>query len=222
MSLFHYRAVAAEQTENDTLRLIRGYDLTDSESEQARNYYHYVSDELGSTTHIFEGKECRNYYEYDAFGKTVVSEEEVGNRFKYTGQQHEPVTQQYYLRARYYNPVIARFTQEDPYKGAGLNLYAYCDNNPVIYFDPSGYSPCERKQELYNKYIEQGYTPQQAYDLSRAKDLMSWKEFESQNKDKYTGTGWQELMSEAYKKYKEDFSAYKPTDSKVNDRLTTA
>ena len=45
---------------------------------------------------------------------------------------------QYYLRARFYNPVIARFTQEDTYRGDGLNLYAYCQNNPVFYTDPSG------------------------------------------------------------------------------------
>ena len=37
------------------------------------------------------------------------------------------------------NPVIARFTKEDVYRGDSLNLYAYCDNNPVIYYDPSGY-----------------------------------------------------------------------------------
>ena len=24
------------------------------------------------------------------------------------------------------------------YRGDGLNLYAYCENNPVIYYDPSG------------------------------------------------------------------------------------
>ncbi|RKI98628.1 hypothetical protein D7X87_26540, partial [bacterium D16-54] len=34
--------------------------------------------------------------------------------------------EQYYLRARYYNPVIGRFMQEDTYRGDGLNLYAYC------------------------------------------------------------------------------------------------
>ena len=29
--------------------------------------------------------------------------------------------------------------QEDVYQGDGLNLYAYCRNNPVVYYDPSGY-----------------------------------------------------------------------------------
>ncbi len=29
--------------------------------------------------------------------------------------------------------------QEDTYRGDGLNLYAYCANNPVIYYDPSGH-----------------------------------------------------------------------------------
>ena len=29
--------------------------------------------------------------------------------------------------------------QEDVYQGDGLNLYAYCSNNPVVYYDPSGY-----------------------------------------------------------------------------------
>ena len=36
---------------------------------------------------------------------------------------------QYYLRARFYNPVIGRFTQEDTYYGDGLNLYQYCQAN---------------------------------------------------------------------------------------------
>ena len=49
-------------------------------------------------------------------------------------------TGQYYLRARYYNPTVGRFTQEDTYRGDGLNLYAYCENNPVLYYDPSGHN----------------------------------------------------------------------------------
>jgi hypothetical protein len=42
--------------------------------------------------------------------------------------------------------VVGRFLQEDTYRGDGLNLYAYCANNPVVYYDPSGHM-----QEEYNK-----------------------------------------------------------------------
>ena len=77
---------------------------------------------------------------YDAFGNTIKAEEQIPNRYQYTGQQLEPITQQYDLRARFYNPAIARFTQEDEYHGDGLNLYAYCVNNPIDYYDPSGFS----------------------------------------------------------------------------------
>ena len=52
----------------------------------------------------------------------------------------------------YYNIGIGRFTQEDVIYNDGLNLYAYCSSNPVMYADPSGYqsnknqgnlNPCE-------------------------------------------------------------------------------
>ena len=70
-----------------------------------------------------------------------------GNRIRYTGQQYDEFTEQYYLRARYYNPVLGRFMQEDTYRGDGLNLYAYCANNPVIYYDPSGHDLCPWKKD---------------------------------------------------------------------------
>ena len=71
----------------------------------------------------------------------------------------DAVTGQYYLRARFYNPVIARFLSEDTYYGDGLNLYAYCHNNPVGYVDPSGHEGliCSKKYgELKKKETEGG------------------------------------------------------------------
>ncbi len=47
---------------------------------------------------------------------------------------------QYYLRARYNNAVYGHFMQEDAYQEYGQNPYAYCDSNPVVYYDPSGYN----------------------------------------------------------------------------------
>lgn len=45
--------------------------------------------------------------------------------------------------------MIGRFTQEDTYRRDGLNLYAYCDNNPVMYYDPSGHIQ-EKYDDGYN------------------------------------------------------------------------
>ncbi len=105
--------------------------------------YYYCVDEQGSTAFIIdENQKVRNEYYYDAFGNVLDSREEVHNRITYTGQQFDGITQQYYLRARFYNPVVGRFTQEDVYRGDGLNLYAYCRNNPIVYYDPSRYAMC--------------------------------------------------------------------------------
>ena len=106
---------------------------------QELSYYH--RDEQLSTTFITGGHgDVQNSYQYDAFGMSLGTTEKLNNRIRYTGQQYDDVTGQYYLRARYYNPVAGRFMQEDVYQGDGLNLYAYCGNNPVVYDDPSGYA----------------------------------------------------------------------------------
>lgn len=101
----------------------------------------YHRDEQLSTVFVTDGQgEIRNSYQYDAFGIPLETTEQLNNRIRYTGQQYDELTEQYYLRARYYNPVAGRFMQEDVYQGNGLNLYAYCGNNPVVYYDPSGYA----------------------------------------------------------------------------------
>jgi len=106
---------------------------------QELSYYH--RDEQLSTVFVTDGQgEIRNSYQYDAFGIPLETTEQLNNRIRYTGQQYDELTEQYYLRARYYNPVAGRFMQEDVYQGDGLNLYAYCGNNPVVYYDPSGYA----------------------------------------------------------------------------------
>ena len=111
--------------------------------------YYYSVDEQGSTDFITDKYgNVKNEYWYDAFGNVLNSKQEVHNRITYTGQQFDNISQQYYLRARFYNPVIGRFTQEDVYRGDGLNLYAYCGNNPVVYWDPSGYARnCKSKTQ---------------------------------------------------------------------------
>ncbi len=171
-------AVAEEESDGNVIRYIRGLGLISSDSEKAKTYYHYVSDEQGSITHVINGEEKEsgelpqedvqsrvlNHYEYDAFGNTIRCEEQVHNRFRYTGEQYDPLTGQYYLRARYYNPVIARFTQEDTYYGDGLNLYTYCQNNPILNHDPTGHGTKENSPYSRNEqqYIDAGADPDTA------------------------------------------------------------
>ena len=128
------KEVVTETEDRTVLRYIRGSELIARNTDAVRTYYHYASDEMGSITHVTDEEgNILNRYEYDAWGNLTAEEEQVANRFKYTGEQFDAITQQYYLRARFYNPSLARFMQEDTYRGDGLNLYAYCANNPVRY-----------------------------------------------------------------------------------------
>ena len=104
-----------------------------------KTVYFHKDEQLSISLILGENGELKNQYQYDAFGAGLEALEEFPNRIRYTGQQYDQLTGQYYLRARYYNPVLGRFMQEDVYQGDGLNLYAYCKSNPVIYYDPSGY-----------------------------------------------------------------------------------
>ena len=90
-------------------------------------------------------------YKYDAWGNheaEVASEEYVTlanlNPFRYRGYYYDSETDLYFLQTRYYDPVVGRFISRDSIEYAdpeticGLNLYAYCGNNPVMATDPTG------------------------------------------------------------------------------------
>ena len=121
-------------------RYLRGIGLSYVQTRDNEAYHAYHRDEQGSTAYVTgRSRETENIYQYDAFGNLLEKREDISNRILYTGQQYDQETGQYYLRARYYNPVVGRFLREDTYRGDGLNLYAYCANNPVVYYDPSGH-----------------------------------------------------------------------------------
>ena len=81
------------------------------------------------------------------FGITVSGSKaaEIGacNSLRYRGYYYDSESGLYYLNTRYYDPSICRFVNADGYVSTGpnsadLNMYAYCDNNPVNKFDPTG------------------------------------------------------------------------------------
>ena len=68
------------------------------------------------------------------------------NPLRYRGYYYDTETSLYYLQSRYYDPESCRFISADAYIVAGdyltgINMFAYCLNNPVMYSDPSGEEP---------------------------------------------------------------------------------
>ena len=90
------------------------------------------------------------YYKYDAWGNTTVTYSNGGasttatkNPFRYRGYYYDSDLELYYLQTRYYDAKIGRFINADGYVSTGQgilgnNMYAYCNNNPVMYCDHSG------------------------------------------------------------------------------------
>ncbi len=67
--------------------------------------------------------------------------------YRFTGQRKEHATKLYHYGARWYDPTLGRFIQPDtivpdPADPQSLNRYAYVNNNPVRYSDPSGHAAC--------------------------------------------------------------------------------
>ncbi len=100
-------------------------------------------------------------YVYDAWGKLLTMKDSSGNvignntshigyinPIRYRSYYYDVETGLYYLESRYYDLETGRFLNADSlsYLGEGndlqnYNLYSYCENNPVMYCDPSGHEP---------------------------------------------------------------------------------
>ena len=109
---------------------------------------HYVYDAWGNHKAI-DGKtgSTLDISSYDSYTNTsnIVQFIATKNPFRYRSYYYDYETGLYYLNSRYYNPEIGRFINADDveYLDAdtinGLNLYAYCGSNPIMYSDPSGH-----------------------------------------------------------------------------------
>ena len=140
--------VVAEYTDGAlTASYLRGINLISSTTADGKSYYlHNAHGDVVALTNT-SGTVTKRY-DYDAFGNEENPSDSDTNPFRYCGEYFDKETGTYYLRARYYDPAIGRFTQQDTYLGdykdpLSLNYYTYCYNSPVRYYDPSGNIPVD-------------------------------------------------------------------------------
>ena len=127
--------------------------------------FYYVKDLTGNIRQIVDSNgKCVIKYDYDAWGRVISAEYSdtlytiwenayfnaysIGqlNSLIYKDYYYDKDLELYYLQTRYYDPTVCRFISPDhpnylDYESInGLNLYAYCLNSPVMYYDPNGHS----------------------------------------------------------------------------------
>ena len=114
-------------------------------SESGRYFYHF--DGQGNVIALSNSSgNVVEEYEYDVYGLVSVQSlgqtwdrSQYGNPYLFTGRRWDGDTGLYYYRARMYSPDLGRFLQPDPLGYFdGMNVYAYCGNNPVNWIDPWG------------------------------------------------------------------------------------
>ena len=123
---------------------------------QGSNTYTYRKNLFGDIVALYQGATKVAEYAYDAWGNCTVIDPATGNvstsdvfignqnPFRYRGYYWDNDLGLYYLMSRYYDPQTGRFINADsleyldPETIGGLNLYAYCGNNPIMGVDPDG------------------------------------------------------------------------------------
>ena len=106
-----------------------------------------IVDSTGSVVVQYYYDAWGNHKVVDANGDEITNQNNIGNLnpFRYRGYYYDTETGLYFLQTRYYDPEVGRFLNRDSVQYAdpetinGLNLYAYCLNNPVEYADPTGH-----------------------------------------------------------------------------------
>jgi RHS repeat-associated protein len=106
--------------------------------------YYYGNDQLG-TPEILTDDSNTVVWEayYKPFGEAEVNTHStVVNNFRFSGQYYDSETGLHYNYHRYYDPSTGRYLTPDPIgQMGGVNLFAYVENNPVIFADLFGLCP---------------------------------------------------------------------------------
>jgi RHS repeat-associated protein len=159
-----------------TVSYVYGDDLISQDRSGIDRYYLYDG-QLSTRGLTSDLGDLTDTYTYDAFGLLIDQAGSSENSYLYTGEQYDPNAGFYYLRARYYDQGVGRFSGEDAWSGdkydpRTLHKYAYVCNDPINHFDPSGRYWMWLSSLWYRgRYTVVAATPAM-HSLWRAKHLM--------------------------------------------------
>ncbi len=104
--------------------------------------WRFVADYVGSTRGMVDitTGAVVDHADYDAWGGRKAQAQSGSAPFGYAGGLRDPLTALVRFGARDYNPDVGRWTTGDPlrFEGGSLSLYAYVDDDPMNYVDPTG------------------------------------------------------------------------------------
>jgi RHS repeat-associated protein len=111
-------------------------------SDGARKPAYYTFSAIGHTSELTDPSGVvANAYAYDPFGLSLAKTETIPNPFEFVGEfgvMNEGNGLEF-MRNRFYQSSIGHFVQQDRLSVlGGLNRYAYCENNPLSFVDPTG------------------------------------------------------------------------------------
>ena len=125
-----------------------------------------MQDDLGGPNRVLsEDNVEQEVYEYDEFGVEMINSHNQGQGqnqtsinfmqpFTYTGYQKDNVANTYYAQARENQAGVGRFVSKDidkyikMHQSITLNQYIYCNNNSLMFIDPTGFVSEEKAKQL--------------------------------------------------------------------------
>ena len=108
--------------------------------------YYYHADGEGSIRLLTDSTgQIANRYDYDSYGRRQSVVESVAQPYGWKGREFIAGPDIVENRARFYDPVLGRFLEEDPlgYGGGDTNYYSFVWNNPKRWNDFVGLSAVE-------------------------------------------------------------------------------
>ena len=160
---YYYSGTLLIKEESPTQTIVYLYDANGSPiglkfrlstyAEDIWDEYFYEKNLFGDIVAVYDSIGTKLYsYTYDPWGRFVRTQvfvtpsTAIVNPYLYRGYYYDSDLGFYYLQSRYYDPITCRFINADdisviaasPASLTDKNLFAYCDNNPVMRVDKNG------------------------------------------------------------------------------------